>query len=112
MHAFRIRARDAVGNADATPTVWRWPVDRTPPRTTILAAPPSGTTRTFATIFFRSSEPGSTFRCSLDGRPFTPCRSPFRRTGLARTLHTFRVRAVDEAGNADRTPALHRWQIG
>jgi hypothetical protein len=110
-HTFRVRATDAAGNADPSPTRWTWTIDRTPPRTTITRGPKSGTTSRTATLYFRSSEPGSTFRCSLDGRAYAVCTSPLRRSRLPRTTHTFRVRAVDAAGNVDRTPATYRWRI-
>jgi hypothetical protein len=32
-------------------------------------------------------------------------------TGLKRKKHTFSVRAVDQAGNADQTPATFSWRV-
>lgn len=110
VHVLRARAVDAAGNVDATPARWTWTIDRTPPRTTITAGPRSGTSSRTATLYFKSNERGGTFRCSLDGRAFAPCRSPLRRAGFARGLHTLRVRAVDVAGNVDATPATYRWR--
>jgi hypothetical protein len=51
------------------------------------------------------------FLCSLDGSPFTVCTSPKTYTGLASGSHTFRVAAVDVAGNVDPTPASFTWQV-
>jgi hypothetical protein len=62
-----------------------------------------------ATLTFRSSEAG-TFLCKLDGRKQAPCRSPKTYAGLTPGAHTFKVRAVDAAGNADPTPAVARFQ--
>ena len=53
---------------------------------------------------FASSEPGSTFECSIDGGAFTPCTSPFTPPALARASTRSRARD-DAAGNADATPA-------
>jgi hypothetical protein len=86
-------------------------VDTTPPQTTITSAPPATTTNTSATFSFTSGETGASFECSLDGAPFSACTSPREYSGLAVGAHTFRVRAVDAAGNADATPAQHNWTI-
>jgi Ca2+-binding RTX toxin-like protein len=87
----------------------RAPVDRTPPRTTLLGHPAkllraARGKRAAVAIRFAASE-RSHFECKLDGRAFQSCRSPFR-TRLAAGRHTFRVYAIDAAGNRDRTPAL------
>ena len=42
---------------------------------------------------------------------FATCASPKTYTGLARGKHSFRVRAVDGAGNTDPTPAAREWQV-
>jgi hypothetical protein len=51
------------------------------------------------------------FRCHIDRRPWAPCTSPFRVRGLRKGPHTFSVGATDQAGTADPTPAIHRWQV-
>lgn len=90
------------------------PRDRKPPRTRVTAHPPAVvlTSRRLRQVAFRfaSNEPGSSFRCRIDRRPFRPCASP--RTyvvGLGR--HAVRIFAVDPAGNRDRTPALLRFRV-
>lgn len=85
--------------------------DLQPPQTTIRkrsVKPDKGG----AEFRFASSETGSSFRCRLDGKPLRPCRSPARFGNLGAGKHTFRVFAVDAAGNADPTPALARFRIG
>jgi Ca2+-binding RTX toxin-like protein len=87
----------------------RAPVDRTPPRTKLLGHQAKTFLagrgkRAAVAIRFAASE-RSHFECKLDGRAFHSCRSPFR-TRLAAGRHTFRVYAIDAAGNRDRTPAL------
>jgi hypothetical protein len=110
-HSFRVRAIDAAGNADATPALHNWTVDTTAPQTSITSAPPAQTSSTSASFGFSSSETGSTFECSLDNAAFAACTSPRDYTGLAAGAHTFRVRAIDAAGNVDGTPASHTWTI-
>lgn len=61
-------------------------------------------------FMFHSSEPGSTFRCKLDKRPFTACGSSKRFRYLKPGgRHTLKVAAVDMAGNKDPTPAVVRF---
>lgn len=88
--------------------------DRTPPRTSLLHHPAklirSHGRRRSVSFAFASSEPGSSFRCRLDGRPYRLCSSPRRyRVGLGR--HTVRIVAVDAAGNADRSPASFAFRV-
>lgn len=83
--------------------------DAKPPNTKILRRSPavlfsSGPRRTVG-FAFAATERGSTFRCKLDRRPFRPCRSP-RLYRLKPGRHTFKVFAIDPAGNRDRTPAV------
>jgi large repetitive protein len=107
-HGFSVRARDAVGNFSA-PVSQSWTIDATAPETTISSAPKAGTAIS-ATFAFSASE-GGTFECRLDGAPFAVCASPKSYSPLRPGDHGFEVRAVDAAGNADPTPALHAWKI-
>jgi hypothetical protein len=107
-HTFAVLPKDAVGNVGA-PASYTWWIDATSPETTIASAPKSGTA-TSATFAFSASE-GGTFECSLDGAPFAVCASPKSYSPLRPGDHRFEVRAVDAAGNADPTPALHAWKV-
>jgi hypothetical protein len=82
----------------------------TTPETSITRRPKGKTRKRKARFEFASSEPASSFECSLDGKPFTPCVSPdiFR---VKRGKHGFAVRAVGPGGNADQTPATVRWKV-
>ncbi len=80
--------------------------DTTQPNTTLTAPSTSGPT---AEISFASSEVKSTFQCRLDSGPWTACATPRGLTGLTHGPHLFRVRAVDEFGNVDASPAEDAW---
>jgi glycosyltransferase involved in cell wall biosynthesis len=84
--------------------------DTTPPETTIDSGPQGSVASTSATFSF-SSEAGATFECSLDGSPWSGCSSPKTYNGLADGQHTFGVRAIDQAGNVDATPAERVWTV-
>jgi hypothetical protein len=86
-------------------------VDTTAPNTTIGSGPAATTTDTSATITFSASEADVVYQCRLDGGAWTWCVSPRSYTGLTVGTHTFEVRALDPAGNADPTPAVHSWSI-
>jgi hypothetical protein len=79
---------------------------------TLIRRGPRGPTRKRVAVFrFVSTEPGSTFRCKLDRRPWRTCRSPRSYGRLARGRHVFRVAARDRDGNLDPTPAVRAWRI-
>ncbi|MGH3033191.1 MAG: Ig-like domain-containing protein [Gaiellaceae bacterium] len=109
-HTFEVRATDPAGNTDGSPAAHTWTIDTSAPETTITSAPASPTNQTNASFSF-ASEPGATFQCRLDGSAFAACTSPRTYTGLAAGSHTFEVRAIDTAGNADSTPAAGAWTI-
>ena len=73
--------------------------------------PKDKTKKRSATFEFSSSEPGSTFECTLDGKQtFKPCTSPIT-VKVKKGKHSFDVRATDAAGNADPTPASDTWKV-
>jgi hypothetical protein len=103
-----IQAVDPAGNHDTQAQPITWTVDTTPPDTTLLH-PGNIVAKTEPGFTFTSSETGSTFQCSFDGQPFTTCASPHIVDVTHSGPHTFRVRAVDGAGNDDPTPAAYAW---
>jgi CSLREA domain-containing protein len=86
------------------------PLDETAPETTITKKPKKKSTKRKARFKFESSEGGSTFECKLDRKPFKPCESPFKKK-VKPKKHKFLVRAIDPAGNVDRTPAKAKFKV-
>jgi hypothetical protein len=110
IHTFAVRTVSAGGSPGAS-TTYAWRVDTLSPQTAIGTAPPAASNSASATFTFTSSESGSTFVCSVNSTGFTPCASPHSYKGLGDGTYTFRVQAVDAAGNADTTPAVYTWRI-
>jgi hypothetical protein len=108
--------KDLAGNPLKADKVWSFttaapPLDTTPPETTMDSGP-SRTVRDGSAAFsFSSSESDATFECSLGDSPFEICTSPKEYAGLADGPHTFKVRAIDTAGNVDTTPASRTWTV-
>ncbi len=84
--------------------------DTDAPETTITKQPKRKTQGRTARFRFDSDEPNSSFECKVDRQGFRPCQSPFRK-GARPGRHTFRVQAIDAAGNVDQTPAVATWKV-
>jgi hypothetical protein len=76
------------------------------PQTTLKHKPPHRTRDRTPTFRFGADEAGSTFQCKLDSKPFRPCRSPYTAAKLSLGPHTFKVRARDDSGRLDPSPAV------
>jgi hypothetical protein len=112
-HTFQVRATDPAGNTDATPASWAFTVDTVEPDTSITAGPAAGSSinDNTPTFSFTSTEAGSTFQCRVDAAPYAACTTPFTTAALADGAHTFEVRATDQAGNTDPTPASRAFTV-
>jgi hypothetical protein len=101
------------GTATAPPPAAEPPGDTSPPDTTIASGPSGKTKSKSASFAFTGSDAREVagFECKLDDGPFASCTSPKSYSGLRKGSHTFEVRAVDAAGNADPTPATRTWTI-
>jgi len=75
------------------------------PATALRRKPPKRSRDRTPTFRFDSNETGVGFECRLDRRPSRPCASPFTARALALGGHTFRVRARDDSGQTDPSPA-------
>ena len=116
--AFDVRNSTSSSTVQATTGRCLASADTRAPNTVFHVKPPR-TTRSRTAFFHWGATERSRFRCKLDRGAWRKCRrsdpyatsmgKTYRR--LARGSHTFRVRAVDRAGNVDRTPAVWRWRI-
>ncbi len=85
--------------------------DTAAPDTAITGQPDSPVQASNAAFTFTSTEAGSTFECRLDSAAWAACASPHQLTGLADGGHIFAVRATDEAGSTDETPATYDFSV-
>jgi DNA-binding beta-propeller fold protein YncE len=85
--------------------------DTDPPDTQITKGPKNKTKKKRATFEFTATEPGSSFQCAVDGQALkVPCTSPYT-VKVKKGKHTFQVRATDQAGNVDASPASDGWKV-
>jgi hypothetical protein len=124
-YTFQVRAKDQAGNADPTPdtrtfTVNITPSDTTPPNTSITSGP-SGTI-TYDDVTFQwtgtdniTSTSNLVYSYYLQGydsgwSSYTSATSKSY-SNLSNGTYTFQVRAKDQAGNADPTPATRTFTV-
>jgi hypothetical protein len=118
-YTFSVRATDGAGNVDESAASRTFTVDADapdvdPPAAIILEGPKpvvkTKKKRAKARFVFEADEPGSTFRCSLDGGAFAPCSSPLT-IKVKKGKHSMRVRATDVAGNTEPGAAEWTWKV-
>jgi predicted outer membrane repeat protein len=108
MGAFEVQEKSAPGDDDVTR-----------PQTKIKKAPKKltlkpGKDTAKAKIKFKGSDdrPGKlSFECKLDKGKFEPCKSPLK-LKLGKGKHVVEIRAVDAAGNVDKSPAKAKIKVG
>jgi len=60
---------------------------------------------------FSATKDGSSFECSIDGRPFAPCGVAHTARRLRNGAHVLRVRAKDALGAVDLSPAERKFTV-
>ncbi len=119
-YTFKVRAKKGA-LTDSTPAERSFTVDATAPDTTITDGPAEGskTTNRTPTFTSASSEAGSTFECRVDNTAkegvdtvaWGDCPAAYKLAELDGGQHTLEVRATDQAGNTDATPAKRTFTI-
>jgi hypothetical protein len=107
---FRAIDRDDPASPDPTPVTRDVTIDVTPPQTALTDGPSGAITDPTPSFTF-SSEPGASFQCRVDGGAFAGCTSPRTLASLTDGPHGFAVRARDQAGNFDPTPASRSFTV-
>lgn len=79
---------------------------------TLITKLPKASTKNRSAIFeFSSTQPSSSFECSIDNTGFRSCTSPKRYRRLNVRRHDFMVRAINSAGVVDLSPASAKWKV-
>lgn len=118
-HTARARATDAVGNTSVDSNTNTFTVDTVAPETSIDPPTPTNPTNSTSASFTFHGNDGSgsgiaSIECKLDSGSFTACATLTSQNypgPLADGSHTFQVRASDNVGNADLTPASFTWVV-
>ncbi|MFZ4812834.1 MAG: hypothetical protein ACOYL9_15955, partial [Ilumatobacteraceae bacterium] len=111
-----VQATDRAGNQSLSASR-TWNVVAETPDTTIVSRPSTTTgsyplpiTRVDNGEFrFRSDDPIASFECQIDSEPWAACSTPSTFSSVVYGDHTFRVRAVNDVGTADASPATFSW---
>lgn len=86
-------------------------LDTVPPDVTLHSGPTGYVSSRSAVFEFSKTESTGGTQCALDGGEYLPCTSPHEYQQLPDGAHTVAIRANDEAGNVDPTPATRSWTV-
>ncbi len=118
-HTYTAKATDGVGNTSPASNARTVIVDTTAPNTTITGGPNGPTTDATPTFSFSGSDNTSSganllFSYKVDGGGWSTYSSETSVTlgNLSEGNHTFYVKAKDEAGNEDQSPAERSFTVG
>jgi hypothetical protein len=87
------------------------PEEDPPPDTRITEGPARAVASRSALLRFVADEPNSTFACRLDAGGWEACSAVKGYDGLSEGLHAFEVRATDDRGKVDASPAQREWRV-
>jgi hypothetical protein len=81
------------------------------PATALRGKPPKRSRDRTPSFRFGADEAGASFECRIDSQPFRTCHSPFTTRALSAGRHRFQVRARDDSGLADPSPAAYGFRV-
>ncbi len=114
-HELEIAALGASGYTHRISMSWK--VDTEPPDTYFRHTPHKrveaepGKAWQRVRFHFGSSEEASRYQCRKDGRSWMPCYPPTKPRKYGPGRHSFKVRAFDQVGRRDPTPARWRFRV-
>jgi hypothetical protein len=113
-HTFQVRAKSSEGTGAAAFATWT--VDTKAPTASIASHPNDPSSGASVNFTYLSDEANSKFECSLAAGAasdsFASCPSTGKAyTSLADDTYTFKVRAIDQAGNQQTGAAQFKWKV-
>jgi hypothetical protein len=113
-HTFQVKAKNAEGTGAATFATWT--VDTKPPTASIESHPVDPSNGASAAFTYTSDEANSKFECSLSLGAAPDAFASCPTTGntymsLEDGIYTFKVRAIDQAENAQADSAQFSWKV-
>ena len=113
---FRATVTDEANNPSACSTALTYIEDSSAPQTQIDTHPSTPSGSASASFTFSGTDAGgsgvASFECRIDSTQaadWGSCGSPKSYSNLSDGAHKFEVRAIDQAGNVDQTPASFSW---
>jgi hypothetical protein len=110
-HRLDVRAVDEHGNVDPTPASLEFRVDTRCPHTEIVDHPSRVVHGRDARFALASTDRHARFHSWLDGKRLRGSSSNLKLRGLKTGWHTLTARAVDSAGNTDRSGAKFHFKV-
>jgi|GEM_PF-1718801 len=108
--AIEYRAETVAEQDDSDNTVTREETVVFSPETVVESAPDGNTTSRSARIEFSSDDPDADFECRIKSA-YEPCVSPLTLDGLEPGAHSVLIRAVNQRGMVDASPARVSWVV-
>ncbi|MBN8867752.1 MAG: cadherin-like domain-containing protein [Solirubrobacterales bacterium] len=113
-HTLLVAAVDRAGNVDASPESRSWILDTVAPTSEITEGPADGSLLNSSSADFEfDADESSSFQCKMDSQSWRNCDGVSTQSyaGLPDGERTFRVRAVDQAGNVENPGQVRTWSI-
>tara|TARA_B100000683_G_scaffold277743_1_gene338514 strand:+ start:115 stop:4392 length:4278 start_codon:yes stop_codon:yes gene_type:complete len=109
-HYFEVRATSSEGLQEMAAQLFEWEVDLTPPDTVFETDTASPTNQVAATFSFETESDVAAFECAAQNDSFNSCSSPWTVQGQEGE-NQIQIRAIDDVGNVDPSPAVFQWTI-
>lgn len=108
-HVFKVRQIDGADNVGAA-AEYTWTIDQTAPAAPTLDSTPAAQTQANTAEFTFSGEADGSFECSFGSAEFEECSSPVSYATESEGPYVFKVRQLDDVGNAGSV-ATYAWAV-